>query len=244
MFFNKKIKHHRINNLNQKIQSLKNLRVDFLIIIKFDKKFSNYSYKYFIKKIIFEKLNSRYIFISRNFRFGKNRKGDIKKLKSYENKYSYETCISKPFKKKNRVLSSTIIRSEISNGNIEKANKLLGRMWSVEGKVIKGMQRGRKIGFPTCNIRLNDYVLPKLGVYSVKVHINKLKRKGIANLGYRPTFKGKNLLLEVNIFGLKANLYNKKIYINFVKFIRPEKKFDSINRLKAQIKKDIIKVKK
>ena len=90
---------------------------------------------------------------------------------------------------------------------------------------------------------MNDYVLPKLGVYSVKVMVNKLQRRGIANIGYRPTIKGKTILLEVNIFGLKANLYNKKMTVSFIKFIRPEKKFNDINQLKVQIKKDIIKAK-
>ena len=110
----------------------------------------------------------------------------------------------------------------------------------MEGKVIKGEQRGRKIGFPTCNIKLNPYTLPKLGVYSVWVQINDLRKRGIANIGYRPTFNGKNLLLEVHIFGISRNLYNKILKISFIKFIRPEKKFKNISQLKAQIKKDII----
>jgi riboflavin kinase/FMN adenylyltransferase len=157
--------------------------------------------------------------------------------------FSFKTCVSKPLKKKNKVLSSSIIRSEINKGNVKQANKFLGREWSIIGKIIKGKKRGRKIGFPTCNIRLEDYVLPKIGVYSVKVYINRMIKKGIANIGYRPTFKGKTLLLEVNIFGLKANLYNKKIKVSFIKFIRHERKFKNIDQLKVQIKKDIIKAK-
>jgi|TARA_B100001093_G_C26751553_1_gene981385 riboflavin kinase / FMN adenylyltransferase len=243
MFFNKTIRNHRINNLGQKISGLKDLKVDFLVIIKFNKKFSNLNYLNFIKKILIKKINSKFIFVSKNFKFGKNRKGNIKKLLQYEDRFSYKTCVSKPLKKKNKVLSSSIIRSEINKGNIEQANKFLGREWSIIGKIIKGKQRGRKIGFPTCNIRLQDYVLPKLGVYSVKVHVNQIIKKGVANIGYRPTFKGKSLLLEVNIFGLNTNLYNKKIKVKFIKFIRSERKFKNISRLKVQIKKDIIKAK-
>ena len=112
------------------------------------------------------------------------------------------------------------------------------------GKVVKGQKRGRKIGFPTCNIKLNDYVLPRLGVYAVEVIINKISRKGIANVGYRPTFNQKTLLLEVNIFGLKSNLYNKIIKVSFLKFIRPEKKFKNVKQLIKQIKLDIKKSKK
>ena len=244
MFFNKKIKNHRINSLKQKIDRFKKLKIDYLFIIKFNKKFSNLSYKQFIEKIIYKKFNSKYIFVSKNFRFGKNREGNIQKLKLDEKKFSYKTFVSSPFKISNKVLSSSIIRSEIKKGNITKANKFLGRKWCVEGKVIKGQKRGRKIGFPTCNINLNNYVLPRLGVYAVKVMINKIIRKGIANVGYRPTFNQKTLLLEVNIFGLKSNLYNKNIKVSFLKFIRPEKKFKNVKQLIKQIKLDIKKSKK
>ena len=243
MFFNKVIRNHRINNLEQKISGLKNLKVDFLVIIKFNKNFSNLNYLSFIEKILIKKINSKFIFVSKNFKFGKNRKGNIKKLLENEDLFSFKTCVSKPLKKKNKVLSSSIIRSEINKGNVKQANKFLGREWSIIGKIIKGKKRGRKIGFPTCNIRLEDYVLPKIGVYSVKVYINRMIKKGIANIGYRPTFKGKTLLLEVNIFGLKANLYNKKIKVSFIKFIRHERKFKNIDQLKVQIKKDINKEK-
>ena len=243
MFFNKNIKNHRINNQSQKIYRLKKLKLDFLIIIKFNKLFSSLSAINFIKKIIYKKLNSNFIFVSKNFRFGRNRVGDINSLIAHEKKYNYKTIITNPLKKNYKILSSSILRKKISNGNIQEVNKFLGREWSIEGRVIKGKKLGRKIGFPTCNIKMNDYVLPKLGVYSVKVMVNKLQRRGIANIGYRPTIKGKTILLEVNIFGLKANLYNKKMTVSFIKFIRPEKKFNDINQLKVQIKKDIIKAK-
>ena len=103
--------------------------------------------------------------------------------------------------------------------------------------------RGSKIGFPTCNIKLRDYVMPKLGVYSVIIKFGDFKKKGIANIGYRPTFSGKTLLLEVNIFGIKKNLYKKTLRVEFINFIRRERKFKSINDLKKQIKKDIMKAK-
>ena len=123
-------------------------------------------------------------------------------------------------------------------------NNLLNREWSIEGKVIKGNKRGRKIGFPTCNINLKEYVIPRLGVYSVKIKIGKKLKKGIANIGYRPTFSGKSILLEVNIFGINSNLYKRMIIVNFIKFIRKEKKFKNINELRSQISKDIKKAKK
>ena len=243
MFFNKKITNHRINNLSQKIEHLKKTNIDFLKIIKFNKSFSNLTPADFIKKIVFKKLKAKYVFVSKNFKFGKNREGNINTLKKYEKNFSYKTIVSIPLKKNKKVLSSTIIRSKISSGKIKEVNKSLGRNWCIDGTVIKGHMRGRKIGFPTCNIKLRDYVMPKLGVYSVIIKFGDFKKKGIANIGYRPTFSGKTLLLEVNIFGIKKNLYKKTLRVEFINFIRRERKFKSINDLKKQIKKDIMKAK-
>ena len=244
MFFNKKIKNHRINSLEQKITQLKKFKLDFLILIKFNKNFSSQSAEEFIKKIIFEKTKCKYLFVSKNFRFGFKRQGNIKTLKKFEKKYKFTNIITNPFKKNNKIISSTFIRNKIRSGNILEVNELLNRNWSIIGKVIKGERRGRKIGFPTCNLKLNDYVIPRLGVYAVKVKSNNFSKNGIANVGYRPTFKGQNLLLETNIFGINKNLYNKVININFKRFIRPEKKFRNLRYLKKQIKLDIKQAKK
>ena len=124
---------------------------------------------------------------------------------------------------------------------MDKANNLLKRNWTIQGVVKKGRQVGKKIGFPTCNIDIGDYVLAKPGVYAVKVlrkNSNKYL-KGIANLGYRPTFNQKKILLEVHLFNFSGNLYNKLLSVEFLKFIRKEKKFNNVNQLRAQIKKDL-----
>ncbi len=239
MFFNKKIINHRIDSEHQKILNLKREKIDFIIIQKFNKKFPNLSYQEFIYKILHKRIKCKYLYVSKNFKFGKKREGNISKLKKYEKKFSFKTIITLPITKKRRTVSSTIIRKFLKRGELHKANHLLDRKWEIIGKVIKGSQRGRKIGFPTCNILLKKYVIPKFGVYAVNVGINNILKKGIANIGYRPTFNGKKLLLEVNIFGIKKNLYNKKINVIFNKFIRPEKKFKNILELKNQIRKDI-----
>ena len=130
-------------------------------------------------------------------------------------------------------------------GRINSANKMLGRSWTIEGIVKRGEKRGRKIGFPTCNIDLGNYIVPKVGVYSSLIIISKkIKKKGIVNVGYKPTFGKNKLLLEAHIFGLKKNLYDKSIKVMLTKFIRKEKKFKNITQLKKQIKKDIRKVKR
>ena len=244
MFFNKKIRNHRINSLEQKKIQLKKLKLDFLIIIKFNKNFSSQSAEEFVKNIISKKTKCRYLYVSKNFKFGFKRQGNIKTLKKLEKKYNFKNIITRPYTKANKTISSTYLRKKIRLGKIDEVNELLNRNWSINGKVIKGQKRGRKIGFPTCNLKFSDYVIPKLGVYAVKVKSKKFNKNGIANIGYRPTFNGQNILLETNIFGINENLYNKVININFKKFIRPEKKFRNLKQLKRQIELDIKKAKK
>ena len=244
MFFNSNLKNHRINLLTQKKIQLKKYNLDFLIIINFNKIFSLLSADKFIEKYINKKTKCKFLYVSKNFRFGFKRQGTIQTLKNFEKFYKFKTLITKPCKKNAKIISSTLIRKKIKMGRIQEVNKLLNREWSIEGKVIKGAKRGRKIGFPTCNIKLKSYVVPRLGVYAVKVKGSKFNKSGIANIGYRPTFNGKNLLLETNIFGINQNLYNKEISVVFNRFIRPEKKFKNLEHLKQQIKIDIKEAKK
>ena len=242
MFFNKKIKNFRISNLDQKIDLLKNLGVNFIVNKKFDKKFSKTKSLDFIKEIIFKKLNAKFIFVSNNFKFGNKRQGNVSQLIDYETQYGYKIIKPEPLKAKNKVVSSTLIRDFLEEGFLNKANKLLKRNWCVIGKVEKGRQIGKKIGFPTCNIDIKDYVLAKPGVYAVRVYKKKSKLfiKGLANLGYRPTFNQKKLLLEVHLFNFSGNLYNKYLSVEFLRFIRKEKKFKNTEQLKKQIKNDLL----
>ena len=241
MYFNKNLKNFRISNLNQKKEILKNFGTDFLIIKKFNRKFSKIKSLDFIKKILYQKLNTKFLFVSSNFRFGNKREGDIKQLTSYERIFRYKLIKPKPLKLRKKIVSSTQIRKLISKGKINLANKLLNRKWSIFSKVQEGKKLGKKIGFPTCNLDINDYVIAKPGVYAVKIYQKNKKKclNGIANLGYRPTFNQKKLLLEVHIFKFNRNIYNKYLTIEFIDFIRKEKKFKNINQLKKQINLDI-----
>ncbi len=246
MFFNRKIKNYRISNFNQKVVYLNKFGVDFIINKNFDKNFSKINYMSFIKDILSKKLKSKFIFVSNNFRFGYKREGDVRLLKRYEKLFGYTLIKPTPLKKNKKIISSTVIRMLLEKGQLSKANNFLNRNWEIEGKVQKGRMVGQKIGFPTCNIDIGDYVIAKPGVYAVRVRINDKKKvfKGIANLGFRPTFDQNKILLEVNIFNFSGNLYNKKLSVEFLKFIRGEKKFKGISELKNQIKKDILKAKK
>ncbi|MDA9933299.1 riboflavin biosynthesis protein RibF, partial [Candidatus Pelagibacter sp.] len=195
----------------------------------------------FIKNILSNKIKARFIFVSNNFRFGNKREGDVKFLIQNEEKYDYQVIKPKPLLIDKKIVSSSLIRSYLEKGFLERANKLLNKKWSIEGVVQKGRQVGKKVGFPTCNIDIKDYILAKPGVYAVRVSKkNNFKiLKGIANLGYRPTFNQKKILLEVHLFNFSGNLYDKHLSVEFLKFIRKEKKFKNINKLRSQIKLDL-----
>ena len=241
MFFNKKLKHFTLMNLSQKINQFEKQKVDFLINQKFTKSFSKIKAELFITRYLNKKIKTKVLFVSNNFRFGNKREGDINLLKFFEKKCNYKLIIPSPLKKNNKIISSTEIRKLLSNGNLSKANKYLSRKWEIEGRVQKGRRVGGKIGFATCNIDIGNYIIAKPGVYSVKVKVDNKKKKinGIANLGFRPTFNQNKILLEVNLFNFNRNIYNKKLAVEFIKFIRREKKFKSIKQLTNQIKKDI-----
>tara|TARA_B100000073_G_scaffold1656_1_gene1408 strand:- start:251 stop:1177 length:927 start_codon:yes stop_codon:yes gene_type:complete len=246
MFFNNKLKNFRISSLEQKINYLKKLKVDFIITKKFDKKFSKIKSINFIKEILGRKLKPKFIFVSNNFRFGNKREGNVRQLIEFQKIYGYEVVKPKPLLINKKIASSSLVRNLLQKGKLEKANKILNRNWSIYGKVQKGRQLGKKLGFPTANIDIRNYILASPGVYSVKVKNPKGYNylKGIANLGYRPTFNGKKILLEVHLFNFSGNLYNKYLTVEFKKFIRKEKKFKNVDQLRKQIKIDLLKAKK
>ena len=241
MYFNKKIKNFRLSSINQKNKILKSLGVDFIITKKFDENFSKVKSDFFIKEVLSKKLEAKYIFVSNNFRFGNKREGSVKQLIKNEKIYDYKIVKPQPLILGKKVISSTYIRFLLEEGNLKKANKALTRNWTIEGIVKKGRQQGKKIGFPTCNIDIKDYVIAMPGVYAVSVKQKNSKKslKAIANLGYRPTFNQKKILLEVHIFNFSGNLYNKYLSVEFIKFIRKEKKFNNVDQLRKQIQSDL-----
>ena len=246
MYFNKSIKNFKISNIHQKKEILERHGVDFIVTKEFNKKFSKIKSDFFIKEFLFKKLKAKYLFVSNNFKFGNNREGDVKKLIRDEANYNYKVIKPDPHILNKKIISSTFIRTLLQRGNLKLANKLLNRNWTIDGVVQKGRQQGKKIGFPTCNIDIKNYVVAMPGVYAVKVKRKRSNKylKGIANLGYRPTFNQKKILLEVHIFNFSGNLYNKYLSVEFTKFIRKEKKFKNVNQLRLQIQSDLKVAKK
>ena len=242
MFFNKKIKNYRLISENQKLKIFKRYKVNFLINVRFNKSFSKVSAIKFIKNIIYKKINPKLIFVSNNFKFGNKRKGNVQLLKNFEKKFNYKLLKTNPFKQKGKIISSTLIRKYLQSGNIILANKLLSRTWFIDGVVKSGKKLGRKLGYRTCNIGIKNYIFPKTGIYAVKVKIGNEKQiySGVSYLGSRPTFGGKKIFLETNIFNFRRNLYKKKLRVFFLKFIRKDRKFKSSVELIKQMNKDVI----
>ena len=246
MFFNKKASNYRLASEDLKFKIFKKYGVDFLVNIKFNKTFSKISAIKFIKNIIYKKISPKLIFVSNNFKFGNKRKGNVNLLKKFGKKYDYKLLKINPFRNQGKMISSTGIRKCLQTGNLDLANKLLSRTWFIDGYVKKGKKLGRKLGYRTCNIYIKNYILPKVGIYAIKVVIGN-KRKmynGIGYLGSRPTFGGKEIFLEVNIFGIQKKLYKKRLRVYFIKFIRMDKKFKNSAKLINQMNKDVIFAKK
>ena len=246
MFFNKNITNYKLTLQNQKFKLFKRYGIDFVVNAKFNRKFSKITAKKFIHNIIYKKISPKLIFVSNNFKFGNKRKGNVNLLKRFEKKYDYKLFKIVSHKYTKKIVSSTRIRKLLQTGNIDLTNKLLSRIWLIDGFVVKGKKLGRKLGYRTCNIRIKNYILPKAGIYAVKVSIGKQKKlhSGVAYLGSRPTFKGKEVLLEIYIFKINKNLYKKKLRVYFIKFIRSDKKFKNSLGLVRQMNKDVILAKK
>ncbi len=243
-FFSKDKEFFKLQNFSEKSKSLKEHGVDCLIKLKFDHLLSELSPEEFIKIILCDNLSIKHVCVGKDFKFGRNRQGSIETLKTIGKIYKLNVSDIEIKNKSGLTISSTKIREYLKAGNIETANRLLGRPYIISDLVIEGDKRGRKINFPTANIKLNDLIRPAFGVYAVKVSGIGIKSyNGIANIGKRPTVNDRGVLLEVNIFDFDGDLYGKEIKVSLLKFIREEQKFDGLGSLKEQIIKDVYKAK-
>lgn len=229
-------------SLKHKARLIEALGADYLVIIGFTKRFSRVPPKAFVKKILLDKLSVKEIYVSKDFYFGRGAKGGIELLKILGNLFGFEAKVIKPIRKGPRVVSSSAIRRLISSGDIAKASEFLGRPVTVLGTVVRGLRRGRILGFPTANVNPHHEVIPPSGVYAVRVDYKNRRLKGVLNIGRRPTFfsGGKDIepTIEVHIFDFGRKIYGEDIEIIFVKKIRDEKRFMSSQALAAEIKRD------
>ncbi len=229
-----------LNTINEKSGFLKKMGLDNLVIHPFDKEFSNLSAEEFVKTILVDSFNIQKIIIGYDHQFGKNRAANIDDLIAFGDKYGFEVEQISAQEVDSVSVSSTKIRDAIANGTMAVANEFLGYNYLLSGKIIKGKQLGRTIGFPTANIKIeeNYKLIPKNGVYIVKSIIQEKTVFGIMNIGLNPTVNGEDLSIEVHFLDFDIAIYNTEITVLVINRIRDEQKFSSIDLLKAQIQKD------
>ena len=229
-----------IDTLDEKIEHLEKIGIDNLIIHPFDKKFSLLSADQFIKEYLVEKLKLKHIIIGYDHRFGKGREASVSDLKEYSSDFNFIVDEIDAQEIEKIAISSTKIRNSVNQGDLETTKKYLGRFFSLTGKVIKGDGLGKQIDYPTANLLIEeDYkIIPKDGVYYIRTRIDNKLYNGMMNIGHRPTIGNKAKSIEVNLFNFDRDIYDKIISIDVVVKIRDEKKFSSINALKAQLAKD------
>ena len=229
-----------INSMDEKVDILNKYNVDYFLIKEFTIEFSRLTALEFVRDILVNKLNVKHIIVGYDHHFGRNRDASIIQLKEFGELYNFEITEIKPKKVNNNSVSSTKIRNLLLDGNLELANKYLDSYFSLTGLVIKGMGRGKNLGFPTANIKINDEykLIPRNGVYIVKSLIDSIIYFGMMNIGENPTFDDKNKSIEIYFFELDYNIYDKKIKINILNRIRNEKKFKSPEFLMEQLKID------
>ena len=240
-FFSRDFDRYQIIGLEKKIKILGDLGINNLFFLKFNESIASLSPTDFVKKILIDMLQIRKLTVGYDFHFGKNREGDVLSLEDYATIHGFELEVVDPIKETsiNEVFSSSAIRQAIKDGHIKKANMMLGYEWTMEGEVIHGDKRAREMNFSTANMLPHHQIYPMKGVYAVNIVINQNKFNGIANFGERPTVDGNKLLLEVHIFNFNEDIYGKHLTVEFLTFIRGEKKFDNFSLLVEQIKKDI-----
>lgn len=231
-----------LNTISEKEKLFENIGIDHLIIHPFDEEFSKLSAEDFVKKILVDQLNIQKIVIGYDHRFGKDRSANLDDLIEFGIKYNFEVEQISAEEINNNAVSSTKIRNSLLDGDIETANSYLGYSYDFTGTVIKGKQLGRTIGFPTANISIEEEykLLPKNGVYIVQTRIDSTDYFGMMNIGTRPTIDGTTQSIEVYILDFDKEIYNTKLTVSILNFIREEKKFESFEHLKEQIEKDKI----
>jgi len=247
-YFNKKFDNFRLTPFREKYKVLKDAKVDFMINIRFDKKFLETTAIDFIEEKLVKDLKVLAVVTGFDFVFGNNKVGNVDYMRKYADRTKNFKYYEVPEVKNenNLQISSSNIRQFLRDGKIEYANKLLTRKWTISGKVLEGDKKAREIGFKTANLKINNFCNIKNGVYLVSIKFGRNQNRnyfGIANFGTKPTFNNNNTLLEVHIFNFNSEIYNKRIYVSFFKFIRAEKKFETVEKLKDQIIKDINQVK-
>lgn len=229
-----------LNTFEEKAELLKHHGIDHLIKIPFTKEFADYSGEKFIKEILVEKIGTKKLIIGYDHRFGRNREGSFEYLKENALEYGFEVEEIPPQDVDDITVSSTKIRKALQNGDLSEATEFLGRHYEMSGLVVSGDKIGRKLGFPTANLKVEEpyKLIPGEGIYAVKVVINHISYGGMLYIGKRPTLNTSKQNIEVNIFNFDKDIYQTRIKVEFVKQIRSDIKFENLEQLQKQLEND------
>lgn len=225
----------------KKINELSKLGLDYSIFFEFDKAFSMISPEDFISEVLIKKLNMKIAIVGGNYTFGYKAIGNVELLKKLSKKYNYMVDVLNPIIVDNKIVSSSYIRQLIESGELEDVYKFLGRYYSLEGVIVNGKKIGKKLGFPTANLKIeSNNILPPDGVYLSRVRLeNSDNFLGLTNIGNNPTFGNNNFTIETFIINFNDDIYNKHMEVEFIKKIRDEIKFNNKDELIEQMKKDL-----
>lgn len=229
----------RLTRLREKLQALRRYSVDRVLCLPFNRRLAAWSAQEFIHKLLVQGLDVKYLVVGDDFRFGHQRQGDFASLKQAGEKYGFQVVSMHSFHVDGERVSSTRVREALARGDMGAAEKLLGRTYRMSGRVARGDQRGRELGFPTANIHLHRQATPVRGVFAVEMFgISGEPVAGVANVGTRPTVDGTRTLLEVNLFDFDADIYGAYVEVVFLHKLRDEVRFASLEALKQQIALD------
>lgn len=233
-----------LNTVDEKIDLLTKYGVQNLVIVAFNRNFSNQSPENYINNFLVRNFNPKIIVIGYNHQFGKNRVGNVDLLNTYAESQNYTVEEISKQQVEDLAVSSTKIRQYLNKGEVAKANDLLGHSYTIEGIVVKGQQLGATIGFPTANLQIEEQskLIPNEGIYAVFVERNQKIKQGMLYIGNRPTLNGKDRSIEVNIFDFDDNLYGESLKIHFIQKTRADKHFESIEKMTQAMQQDKIEV--
>jgi riboflavin kinase/FMN adenylyltransferase len=229
----------RLTTLREKVEALRRCGVSNLLCLRFDKELAETEAEDFVQRYLVRALGARLVIVGDDFRFGRGRRGNFELLQTMGSTHGYDLTAMHTYSLRGRRVSSSWIRDLVSAGDVATAAELLGRPFSMTGRVIHGWQRGRQLGFPTANLDVHDRNPPLRGIYAVQVEgLGPKLVNGVASLGTRPVFSGKRLVLETYLFDWTADIYGRRISVQFRKYLRPEQNFESVDALCAQIARD------
>jgi riboflavin kinase/FMN adenylyltransferase len=235
----------RLTRLREKAIQFATLPIDDVLILRFNREFADYDAEDFIEQVLLKKLNVKYLVVGDDFHFGKARRGNFAMLREKGKQFGFKVENTQSYQVQGLRVSSTLIRDALGEGNLKLAEKLLGRSYSICGRVSHGDKRGRTIGFPTANIQLFRKNTPVNGVFAVTMTgVNHCELQGVANVGTRPTVEGgAKVVLEVHLFDFNNEIYGRYVEVHFKHKIRDEIRFESVEQLKSQIENDVVAAK-